>query len=54
MDKWDKSENNKDELIDIIKTALPKFLEKESTVLHKLILNLTSEELKKVSEVLSK
>jgi len=54
MDKWDKKDNDKDELISIIKDVLPKFLEKETTTLHHLNLNLTSEELKKVAEALNK
>jgi len=54
MDKWDKKDQEKDEFMAIIKEALPKFLAKETTVLHHLSLNLTSEQLKRVSEVLDK
>jgi len=57
MDKWDKSENNKDELLDMIKNALPKFLEqqtKEPIQTFGFSAQLTKEQLKKVSEVLGK
>ena len=54
MDKWDKKDQDKDEFMTIIKDALPKFLAKETTVLHHLSLNLTTEQLKTVSEALSK
>jgi len=56
MEKWDKKENDKDEFMSLIKQVIPKLLEKEpipEQTFH-FSANLTKEQLKKVSEVLSK
>jgi len=57
MDKWDKSENSKDEVIDLVKKFLPKFMEqqcKEPIQTFEFSAELTLEQLKKVTEVLQK
>jgi len=50
MDKWDKSEGSKDKIFELVSDWLTK--EKDKPVLHRLSLNLTTEQLQKVSEAL--
>jgi len=56
LEKWDKKDAEKDELISVIKNAIPKFLDnqsKERIQTFHFAANLTKEQLKKVSEALN-
>ena len=51
MDKWDSKEGNFDQIIPLIKQWMEKE-SKDKPQIHHLSLNLTTEQLKKVSEAL--
>jgi len=54
MDKWDKKEESKDELISMIKDLLPKYMENmNKPQKHRVTLFLDDKQLKKVSEALN-